>query len=267
MSGQGADQQPCKKQKVVTPAGKSTQDDELKRFYRSWAWKREHRPDKERFHRPYKHAMTVPGSDAPITLSIRQKKFGPEGFASTVWDSAIVAAKYAERWPQMFAGKRCCDLSAGCGLVAVVMAKLGATVAATDLAPNLPLLRDNCKDNGVPDVAVVEHRWGCEPQEQLAEPFDVIVACDVMYIDELVPDLVKSLLLLSHPGSTILIAHGRNRPAEPAFKKEAAQQGFSIELVPGDELDEVYQCSDVDVLRLRRLPATDEQKAQGAISS
>jgi hypothetical protein len=34
-----------------------------------------------------------------------------------VWDSAIVAAKYAEKWPQLFAGKRCCDLSAGCGLV------------------------------------------------------------------------------------------------------------------------------------------------------
>jgi hypothetical protein len=31
---------------------------------------------------------------------------------------------------------------------AVVMAKLGAIVAATDLAPNLPLLGDNCKDNG-----------------------------------------------------------------------------------------------------------------------
>jgi hypothetical protein len=43
MSGQAADQQPCKKQKVVIPADKSTQDDELKRFYRSWAWKREHR--------------------------------------------------------------------------------------------------------------------------------------------------------------------------------------------------------------------------------
>jgi hypothetical protein len=34
-----------------------------------------------------------------------------------VWDSAIVAAKYVEKWPQLFAGKRCCDLSAGCGLV------------------------------------------------------------------------------------------------------------------------------------------------------
>jgi hypothetical protein len=84
-------------------------------------------------------------------------------------------------------------------------------------------------------------------------------AADVMYIDELVPDLLKSLLLLSHQGSTILIAHGRNRPAEPAFR-QAAVKHFSIELVPGDELDEVYQCSDVDVLRLRRLSA-EEQKA------
>jgi hypothetical protein len=31
---------------------------------------------------------------------------------------------------------------------AVVMAKLGASVAATDLEPNLPLLKDNCRDNG-----------------------------------------------------------------------------------------------------------------------
>jgi hypothetical protein len=85
----------------------------------------------------------------------------------------------------------------------------------------------------------------------------LLLLADVMYIDELVPDLVQSLLLLSHQGSTILIAHGRNRPAEPAFKRAAAQH-FEIELVPSDELDEVYQCSDVDLLRLRRLPAEKE---------
>ncbi len=32
----------------------------------------------------------------------------------------------------------------------IVMAHLGARVTATDLAPNLPLLRDNCAVNGVP---------------------------------------------------------------------------------------------------------------------
>jgi hypothetical protein len=43
MSGQAANQQPCKKQKLDTSVSNHAQDDELKRFYRSWAWKREHR--------------------------------------------------------------------------------------------------------------------------------------------------------------------------------------------------------------------------------
>lgn len=34
-----------------------------------------------------------------------------------VWDSSIVVAKYFERWGGRWAGKRCLDLSAGCGLV------------------------------------------------------------------------------------------------------------------------------------------------------
>jgi hypothetical protein len=35
--------------------------------------------------------MTVPGSEATVTLSIRQKKFGPEGFASTVRAPTLAA--------------------------------------------------------------------------------------------------------------------------------------------------------------------------------
>lgn len=34
-----------------------------------------------------------------------------------VWDSSIVMAKYFERWGENWRGKRCLDLSAGCGLV------------------------------------------------------------------------------------------------------------------------------------------------------
>ena len=34
-----------------------------------------------------------------------------------VWDSSIVMAKYFERWGKRWQGKRCLDLSAGCGLV------------------------------------------------------------------------------------------------------------------------------------------------------
>lgn len=77
-----------------------------------------------------------------------------------------------------------------------------------------------------------------------------------MYVEEFVPSLLQSLLALSGPSTVVYVAHGRNRPAEPAFRAAACQH-FSIQLVPSEALDYVYQCSDVDVLQLKRLP---EQK-------
>lgn len=51
----------------------------------------------------------------------------------------------------------------------------------------------------------------------------------------------------------MLLAHGRNRPAEGAFMAAAAQH-FSVEPVAQGELDPVYRCSDVSVYRLRLAP-------------
>lgn len=219
-------------------------------FLRSWAWKREHRPGKVRFDRPYMHPMTLPGGEE-VKLTVHQARFKEQGFASTVWDSSIVLAKLFEKHAARFAGRRCLDLSAGCGLPGLALARLGAgQVVATDLAPNLPLLRKNSEANGC-NIRVVEHTWGT-PVADLGAPFDVIVACDVMYIAELVPPLVASLAALSGPDTEVYISHGRNRQAEPEFL-EAARRHFNIEVVSSEELDEVYQCTDVDVIRLRPL--------------
>jgi predicted nicotinamide N-methyase len=52
--------------------------------------------------------MAVPGAEHALTRLL---------CCHAVWDSSIVVAKYAERWPDRFRGKRCLDLSAGCGLI------------------------------------------------------------------------------------------------------------------------------------------------------
>jgi hypothetical protein len=44
---------------------------------------------------------------------------------------------------------------------------------------------------GVSDVAVVEHRWGCELQDELSDPFDVIVACGECKVTALKPYLLS----------------------------------------------------------------------------
>ncbi|EIE20134.1 hypothetical protein COCSUDRAFT_57860 [Coccomyxa subellipsoidea C-169] len=104
-----------------------------------------------------------------------QAKFTAEGFASTVWDSSIVVAKYFERHAARYKGLRCLDLSAGCGLAGIVLGKLGAHVTATDLPGNLPLLSDNFNINGVA-ARVVQHWWGSDAAS-LSPPFDLIIAC------------------------------------------------------------------------------------------
>ncbi|KAG2441421.1 hypothetical protein HYH02_010009 [Chlamydomonas schloesseri] len=311
-------------------------------FLQSWAWKREHRPDRDRFQRPYVHPLADGRK-----LTVEQARFkGSEGFASTVWDSSIVVAKYLERHAgTLVLGRRLLDLSAGCGLPGLTAAALGAAaVVATDLPPNLPLLRRNAERNGLADVVTVaEHWWGSDVAalEAAAEAasggsgrggFDLVLACDVMYVEEAVPALVSSLAALcggsySPPPSApqgqqpqgqepqgqqpqgqepaaapateqqcqdgardnrktsaegadgpspctgggagggggtrtrhsrddgqmtvVLLAHGRNRFAEAAFWRHAGAAGLEAERVPAAEMDAVYQCSDVDVFKLR----------------
>ena len=77
---------------------------------------------------------------------------------------------------------------------------------------------------------------------------------DVMYIDSAVPALVSTLAAVAGPATDVLLAHGRNRQAEPAFLS-ACQRLFAVADVP--ELDSVYSIGDVRVLRLRRLSTSE----------
>ena len=57
--------------------------------------------------------------------------------------------------------------------------------------------------------------------------------------------------VLCGPDTVVLIAHGRNRPAEAAFLEAVRLAGFSVEEVCESELHETYRCLDVSVLRLQ----------------
>lgn len=72
-----------------------------------------------------------------------------------------------------------------------------------------------------------------------------------MYIDDAVKPLVATLRAVSTAKTRIYVAHGRNRQAEASFMAAAEAADFDICEIPGEQLDELYQCSDVTVLRLR----------------
>ena len=92
-------------------------------FIRQWAWKREMKTERERFEDAYAYPTredeeeeedeeeTGTERKRKRAIVLKQKKFAATGFASTVWDSAVVLSKYAEKTRRDFARAKTCVCS------------------------------------------------------------------------------------------------------------------------------------------------------------
>ncbi|GAQ90561.1 hypothetical protein KFL_006560050 [Klebsormidium nitens] len=183
---------------------------------------------------------------------------------SVVWDSALVLAKFLEYAADQgwldFRAKSCVELGAGCGLVGLTVAFLGAArVILTDMPDRLRLLRQNVEDNyvapkGSPaSLEVVELLWSTEPTAALLDPRpDWIVASDVVYDDETFADLLTTLKELSTSETTIIIAVELRIDSVIESFLEAALSHFSISRVADKSLHPEYKSQRVVVYLLRR---------------
>ena len=163
-----------------------------------------------------------------------------------------MVSKYLEmHQEELVFGRKCLDLSSGCGLCALVASRCGAQeVTATDLEGNLPLLRENSDSNAPGRIKVYPHVWG----SSIVQPghFQLICACDLLYITEesVLTALTKSLSSLLAPDGKVILAFGRNRGGEQMFRVCAADV-FDWEEIPFALLHQTYRCSDVKVVCLR----------------
>ena len=160
-------------------------------------------------------------------------------------------SKFLERQGErLVKGCRCLDLSAGCGLVAAVLShQRPLFVMATDLPKNLPLLRRNCQENAdAVEICVAAHVWGETVDEA---PFDLVVACDVMYDAANVTSLVSSLDAFMKDDAVALVCHGRNAHAEDAFLHRC-QHRFVLSRLEWDAFDPDFRSEEISCLILRR---------------
>ena len=187
-------------------------------------------------------------------------------------------------------GARVLELGAGMGLAGLALAALGARVLLTDVASVLPLLRVNADRNlsraalavsqpgwaaGVGGVSVAELDWENKatwhPQGDgdggsacdARRPYDVVIACDCIYKESMVPSFVATLLAHTSRRSLILVVNERRSDAVVAAFDAGVAPHFSVRRVPRARQHPEYQHENIHMLLLKRKADAKEAGGEG----
>lgn len=148
-----------------------------------------------------------------------------EPYWAFVWTPGLAIARYLLDNPHLVAGRRVMDFGCGAGPVAIAAKMAGAAeVVAVDWDPLACVAtRLNAALNGV--EIEIEHR---NPVPQFpgdlesAGGFDVVLAGDVLYLDELADRYVPWFLFLSTAGCDVIFADRVHDPLPPVIAKPLA---------------------------------------------
>ncbi|AAG30987.1 tumor-related protein, putative [Arabidopsis thaliana] len=155
---------------------------------------------------------------------------------SVMWDSGVVLGKFLEHSVDSkvlsLEGKKIVELGSGCGLVGCIAALLGGNAVLTDLPDRLRLLKKNIQTNlhrgNTRGSAIVQELvWGDDPDPDLIEPFPDY-GSDVIYSEEAVHHLVKTLLQLCSDQTTIFLSGELRNDAVLEYFLETALKDFAI---------------------------------------
>ncbi|KAL8228548.1 hypothetical protein R6Q57_016132, partial [Mikania cordata] len=187
---------------------------------------------------------------------------------TTVWPCSLVLVKFIERWHQSpsadnpytallnFNYKRAVELGTGCGVAAMGLYLLGLKdVVLTDIAPVMPALKHNLKRNKPvlgKMLKTAQLHWNNSDQiNALKPPFDIVIAADVVYIEESVAPLLAAMEAMVSDSGFVLLGYQVRSPEAHALFWEQCYRIFGVEKVPHEHLhpEYAYQESDVYILR------------------
>jgi predicted nicotinamide N-methyase len=122
-------------------------------------------------------------------------------FWAFAWGGGQALSRLILDTPSWVSGKRVLDFASGCGIAAIAAAKAGArSVVASEIDPlSVRAISKNAELNGVHISPVLADLIGQDG------PWDVILAGDVFYEDELGVRISEWLSWLSGAGKTVLI--------------------------------------------------------------
>jgi len=198
---------------------------------------------RERFGAQELALETLADLDAAVDELLRRTEESPAElerdlcpYFGVVWPAARALASELARRGAELAGKSVLELGCGLALPALVAAKCGARVTATDLHPDVPVfLARNLELNDLaPDALEYrEHDWRAACLERR---FDLVVGSDILYEAGHPAPVARALAAHVAPCGEVLLADPA-RAYLQACLDELAHLGFR-------ERDEVVSVSD-----------------------
>ncbi|KAJ0252604.1 hypothetical protein HA466_0117810 [Hirschfeldia incana] len=216
--------------------------------------------------------LTVNGTQ----LSIQQDN-ATMHVGTSVWPCSLVLSKFAERWSTTdssspnpyaelldFRGRRAVELGTGCGVAGMAFHLLGLTeIVLTDMVQVMPALKHNLKRNKAAlgkylKTSVVS--WSNRDQiSALNPPFDLVIAADVVYIEDSVGQLVAAMEALMKDDGVVLLGYQIRSPEADKLFWEMCGVVFEIEKVPHEHLHPEYAYEEADVYIFRKKTKTKSE--------
>lgn len=154
-------------------------------------------------------------------------------YYTRLWESSLALAEAMAARPGLWPGRRVLELGCGLGLPAMVAARLGARVTATDFHPdNGPFFLQNARDNGLDDIRYERLDWR---RPHLEGDFDIVLGSDLIYEKEMVRPFVQCAWRYCAPGGLLFFADpGRRNLQDACDELDAA--GFVGDFEPRGEI-------------------------------
>jgi hypothetical protein len=198
------------------------------------------------------------------------------GTGLTVWDGSVVLAKYLEARHKSLQGQRVLELGCGPALAGLAASALGAEVTLTDLAYALDGVRAAVEANSPVlkgAVHVAELDW-FEPTKSEAAAFavtaDLCIAADVVWVEELIPALARTLGWIARRGESgkmvnqtspppsILVAHQtRARASDELFSACLLEEGLVARPLSRSDHHPLYEDPAIEILSITPVTADD----------
>lgn len=165
-------------------------------------------------------------------------------------------AKFFEKNAHLVQGKTVLEVGSGTGLLGIALHLLQVQqVTVSDMSEVLWLLEKNLQQNACQDkVQLRALNWKKAVPIDMINQFDMIVASDCVWIDDLVIPLVNTLdALVTGPNTQIYVANElRSKFTEDKFLTQMQKRGFSLTVLDPSQFDKQYSNDKISIYRFQR---------------